>query len=108
VCPTPLQQAIASTAVTTLLEDKIERSVWVMLAGQGKSFAIFAMILILLKHTKSHIHVLFENNYLLNRDKQRFELAMGSEEFKLRVSYHCSLDFSPEEDSVTVIDECDK
>lgn len=79
-----------------------------MLAGQGKSFVIFAVILLLLKFTKTPIHVLFENSYLLNRDKKRFELAMGSEEFKKRVSYHSSVEFIPEEESFTIIDECDK
>jgi hypothetical protein len=91
-----------------MLEDKVKRGVWVMLAGQGKSFTIFASILLFLKFTKDVVHVLFENKYLLNRDKKRFELAMGSEEFKARVKYHFSLDFVPEENSITVIDECDK
>lgn len=33
---------------------------------------------------------------------------MASDQFKNRVKYHCSLNFEPEEDSFTIVDECDK
>ena len=64
-------------------------------------------VLILLLSTKSRVHMVFPNKYLLNRDKRDFEIDWKLRSMEDRVVYHCDIDFECLPTDIIIYDEAD-
>ena len=81
---------------------------WELGAGTGKSFIIAAIAaLYLVQDAHARIHLIVPSNYLLRRDRARFE-ALWSTVGQDRISYHVNMTDCGEEIALTIIDEADE
>jgi hypothetical protein len=71
IAPNRLQLAIAQCAVGIV--SKCKKQMWSVQAGQGKGRIMAAIALILLmEKVTSKVHLVFDNQHLLQRDQQQF------------------------------------
>jgi hypothetical protein len=66
-----------------------------------------SLALILLLSTKSLVHMVFPNEYLMNRDKKDFEIYWKLRSMEDRVVYHSNLDFMCGPADIMICDEAD-
>ena len=81
---------------------------WELGAGTGKSFIIAAIAaLYLVQNANARIQMIVPSNYLLRRDRARFE-ALWSTVGQDRISYHVNMTNCSEDTTLTIIDEADE
>jgi preprotein translocase subunit SecA len=82
---------------------------WVVPSGQGKSriAATTAFIILQLCEDTPKVHLVFENQYLMERDRADFYSMFEMCDLAEKIEYHVGIDFRPAEKEVVIVDEAD-